>query len=189
MSSLKDYKRCLECGKNSLHHRAGDFKTFFYDGKKEKELIVPNVEWEECASCGKQLIDYNAIKKITDAKYKARGLFTPDEIKHIRNCLSLTQKEISKLVKVGEKTWTRWENGTVIQTQAHNEILRALVIRYGIQLDVSNSSETEKILEKIKLKICTSQIAGKIYGQDYSKNFRKSARPDFFRPRLAAYAY
>lgn len=189
MGSLRDYKKCLGCGKKSLYRRTGDFRTFYYEGKKEKELMVPNVEWEECAYCGKQVIDYNAIKKITDAKYKAKGLLTPDEIKHIRNCSGLTQKEISKLMKVGEKTWTRWENGTVIQTKAHNEILRALAIRCGIQVEVSNGSETEKLLEKLNLKISTSQIAGKIYGQDYSKNFGESARPDFFRPRLSAYAY
>ena len=36
---------------------------------------------------------------------------SPAEIKNIRTGLGLTQKEISLMLRLGAKTWTRWETG------------------------------------------------------------------------------
>ncbi len=189
MGSGKNYRKCPECSGITLRRKKGDFKTYFFKGKMEKELSVPEIEWDECESCGKKMLDLNELKKLSIARYKAAGLFTPEEIKFIRLQLHLSQKAMSKLLRVGEKTYTRWENGAYIQTPAHNEMLKSIAIEYGLRIEIPEDQEIKKIKEQIQKRQYKSTNICKIYTLNYKKNFRESARPSYFKtPRLEIYA-
>lgn len=60
--------------------------------------------------------------------FKARhmGLLSPEELRELRDALHLTQKQISSLLQLGEKTWTRWESGRERPTRSMNILLHAL---------------------------------------------------------------
>ena len=66
--------------------------------------------------------------RATLEKVKARhlGLLTPAQIKTLRIRLGLTQKQISRLLQVGKKSWTRWETGKERPSRSMNVLLRAL---------------------------------------------------------------
>jgi transcriptional regulator with XRE-family HTH domain len=54
------------------------------------------------------------------------GLLTPEQIKGLRKRLGLTQPQISELLQIGEKTWTRWETGRERPSRVINVLLFAL---------------------------------------------------------------
>jgi putative zinc finger/helix-turn-helix YgiT family protein len=191
MRIYKEYSKCPECRENSFRRKKGNFITYIYEGKKQKELIVPDVEWDECELCGEKLLDYDATKKISDAKYKAKRLFTPDEIKLIRDQLGLSQMRMAKLLKTGAKTYNRWENGTFMQTQAHKEMLKRLGIEFELPLLIIEDPEIKAIKNELynKFKITNNQssvIARKI--PNYRKNLEPIEHPFFSTPRLAVFS-
>jgi DNA-binding transcriptional regulator YiaG len=87
-----------------------------------KTIEVP--AWQD--SDGEIYLDDEANEKIDRTKARLMGILSPAEIKNLRKRLGLTQKEISELLKIGEKSWTRWETGREHISHAMNLLLTAL---------------------------------------------------------------
>lgn len=75
---------------------------------------------------GEIFIPGDVGKKLEDMKARHMGLLTPEDIRHIRETLGLTQKEISEHLQIGEKSWTRWETGRERPSRSMNLLLKAL---------------------------------------------------------------
>jgi len=67
-----------------------------------------------------------AAAKIEEAKARHMGLLCPEQLKELRIHLRLTQKRISQLLQIGQKSWTRWESGKERPSQSINLLLCAL---------------------------------------------------------------
>jgi DNA-binding transcriptional regulator YiaG len=87
-----------------------------------KTIEVP--AWK--APDGEIYLDDEANDKIDQTKARLMGILSPTEIKNLRKRLGLTQKRISELLQIGEKSWTRWETGRERPTRAINLLLCAL---------------------------------------------------------------
>lgn len=87
-----------------------------------KTIEVP--AWK--APDGEIYLDDEANDKIDQTKARLMGILSPAEIKNLRIRLHLTQKEISELLQIGEKSWTRWETGREHLSGAINVLLCAL---------------------------------------------------------------
>ena len=84
-----------------------------------------------CASCGEEIVDSKCLKesgrKIRDFYRKVDGLLQSDEIKRIRKFkLGLTQDDASKLIGGGPKSFCKYENCDVVQSEAVDNLLRIL---------------------------------------------------------------
>ncbi len=88
-------------------------------------LKVPVKAWQD-PDDGEIYLDAAAMKKLDDVRARHMGIMLPDEIQELRGYLGLTQADISRLLQIGEKTWTRWENGRSRPTHGYNLILNAL---------------------------------------------------------------
>ena len=86
--------------------------------------IMAPMAWEELIQDWVLTPDAEAL--IEDTKARHMGLLTPTEIKQLREMLNLTQAELSELLKIGAKTWTRWETGSQRPSQSLNLLLRGL---------------------------------------------------------------
>ena len=86
-------------------------------------IMVP-MAWEELIQDWVLTPDAEAM--IEDTKARHMGLLTPTGIKQLRENLGLTQAQLSELLKIGEKTWTRWESGRQRPSQSLNLLLRGL---------------------------------------------------------------
>ncbi len=96
------------------------------DGEKvaaKVSLLVP-MEWDE--SIGDWLLTPDALDEIEATKARHMGLLSPEQIFQLRFRLRLTQAEIGELLKIGAKTWTRWETGKQRPSQSMNLLLKAL---------------------------------------------------------------
>lgn len=107
-----------------------------FDEKKTTELF--NVKGCEvkattkhlyCKKCGEEIYDADLEREnailVYDAYKEKNGLLTSKEIKEIRSKHNLSQKKLADLLKTGEKTITRYENGA-IQDPAYDILLRLM---------------------------------------------------------------
>src|ERR1051326_6840010 len=84
---------------------------------------------------GELLLSSEAIEIIETEKARYMGLLLPSEILDLRERLGLTQKGISRLLQIGEKSYTRWESGRARPSRVINVLLRLL---YDGRIDVED---------------------------------------------------
>lgn len=96
------------------------------DGKtvaEVKEIKVPCMK--ETAS-GEEFLGREAMDMIDQIKARYMGLLLPEEIKHLRHSLGLTQSKMSELLQIGAKSYCRWETGRDRPSRSINLLLRAI---------------------------------------------------------------
>ena len=96
------------------------------DGKGVAETVVVKVPAVYDADIKDYVLEDEAVATIDAAKARHMGLLLPEELRRLRAGLSLTQREMSELLQLGEKTYTRWESGRERPTRSLNILLRAL---------------------------------------------------------------
>jgi len=102
-------------------------EIFTYKGK---ELEYPNYVIHECDKCGEQFVGHTTMKasgkRLRDFYREVDGLLTSCQIKVIRLKLGLNQGAASELLGGGAKSFARYENCDVIQSEAMDNLLRVL---------------------------------------------------------------
>lgn len=121
MSTLKERRERIEV-EETVH-----IPTL--DGKGIAETIKVKVPAWRDPKDGEIYLDGEALEHLDRVKARHMGLLTPAELKALRARLDLTQKEMSELLQMGEKTWTRWESGAERPSRSLNVLLRALADR------------------------------------------------------------
>lgn len=99
------------------------------DGSGIAETIFVQVMALRDPETGDFFLDGEALETIDKAKSRHLGLLSPDEIKALRQRLQKTQEQMSQLLRIGEKTYTRWESGRSRPSQVLNLLL--LLLRDG----------------------------------------------------------
>ena len=94
-----------------------------YDGRTYT-VHVPELTAPRCKNCGAMVLDDRANDQITDALRSQLGLLTPERIRENRESLGLKQRDLAKLIGVGESTLSRWETGSQIQQKSLDKLLR-----------------------------------------------------------------
>jgi len=96
------------------------------DGTGIAETVTVKVPAWRDPKDGEIYLDTEAAAILDKVKARRMGLLTPEQIKALRERLDLTQKQISELLQIGEKTWTRWETGRERPSRSINVLLSAL---------------------------------------------------------------
>jgi DNA-binding transcriptional regulator YiaG len=81
--------------------------------------------WRD-SETGETYLDGHAIEELDRVKARHLGVLAPEELRGLRHSLGLTQRELSGLLQIGEKSWTRWETGRERPSRSMNVLLRAL---------------------------------------------------------------
>lgn len=115
---------CTECEK---------YTEFTVDSRNAQKMIkgkyvTGTLHICKCKECG-ALMSVSEYEKMDEEEFYGKyremmGLLKPSEIKNIREKYGLSQANFAKLLGMGEKTITRYENGAV-QDEAHDNLLRA----------------------------------------------------------------
>lgn len=129
--------------------------TFMEKNRVDKEtgkiIYDPTLEQEN------DIVLYNIYRN-------KKGLLLPNEIKAIREQYGLSQKNLSRILGWGEKTITRYENGS-IQDLGHNKMLNLikdpivmneLLITPGMENELGEKEYNKlkhKIIEMLKLEM------------------------------------
>jgi DNA-binding transcriptional regulator YiaG len=97
------------------------------DGSGVAETIKVKVPAWRDPKDGEIYLDGEALRILDQTKARHLGLLKPEQIKALRERLGLKQREISELLQIGEKTWTRWETGRERPLRSINVVLWALL--------------------------------------------------------------
>jgi putative zinc finger/helix-turn-helix YgiT family protein len=122
MENMK--KECPICGVMALIEKSGEYRFNPPANIPGGAIIIPNSKWEECSACGETLLSSELLEKLDEQRYAHLGLLTPVEIKVIRENAGLTQSQIADKLGIGEKTYTRWENGKSLQNKSSDNLIR-----------------------------------------------------------------
>ena len=145
----KTKENCPICDESYLYEESIkiDFKY------KGKTFSINNCPALVCKACGESFLDEPKFKPIEkEIKEQHRlidELLSSEEIRNIRLLLGLSQKELSGLLGGGEKGFARYENGSINQSKAMDNLLRILK-RFPILLSYLNERDQ-------KNKKCKSQ--------------------------------
>jgi len=96
------------------------------DGESIAETITVKVPALRNPTTGEVYLTGEALKIMDKAKARLMGVLLPTEIKELRSRIGITQREMSDLLGIGEKTYTRWESGRERPSQSLNRLLVAL---------------------------------------------------------------
>jgi DNA-binding transcriptional regulator YiaG len=96
------------------------------DGDGIAETVAVDVQCFTDPETGEDVLTSDSIELIDRTKARRMGLILPDELKSLRERLDLSQDEISDLLQIGAKTYTRWESGRARPSRSLNVMLCAL---------------------------------------------------------------
>jgi len=122
----KTNQKCVICNKGKLSKKIikEDFKY------KNKHLTIDNYAVFECNNCKEALVDPSTIRStervLTDFRRETDGFLTSGDIVAIRKKLGKTQEKMAEILGIGKKNFARYENGTVTQSKAMDNLLRVL---------------------------------------------------------------
>lgn len=116
-----------------------DFLTRRVPVTVEEEVLIPTLDGKGVAETvkvtvpalrdpvdGEIYLTEEALGILDDTKARYMGLLLPRQMKELRQTFGLSQRQISELLQIGEKTWTRWESGRERPSRSLNLLLLAL---------------------------------------------------------------
>lgn len=117
--------RCAECGKKQVmpaivHHQVQKN----HDGRIY-DLDIKKLPVTRCQACGEIYFTIASDDAIVAALREKLGLLTPEQIHANIHTLGMQQKQFAERLGVAAETLSRWINGTMIQSRAMDNLLRA----------------------------------------------------------------
>lgn len=150
----KKGSKCPICG-NGILRKEEIKEVFEYKGTR---CSVPDYVVFKCPSCKEEIVSKESLKRaqkiIVDFQRKVDGMLTSSEIRQLRIGLGFTQREMSNRFGGGEKSFARYENATLRQSRAMDNLLRFLK-RFPFLAD-SISPENQQLLQNI---VITEKVA------------------------------
>jgi len=116
--------RCAVCGKGELAEKHGTFVFEWPTDFPGESSRFDDATWWVCGSCGEEELPPELVARIEAERYRLEGLLSPLEVQDVRKRVGLSQREMAKLLGVGEKTYTRWELGLSAQTKSMDNLIR-----------------------------------------------------------------
>lgn len=96
------------------------------DGKGIAETIMVEVDALKDPKDGEIYLNGETLERLDKIKARRMGVLLPAEIKELRRQFNMTQEEMSTVLGIGKKTYTRWETGRERPSQSLNKMLVAL---------------------------------------------------------------
>lgn len=122
---MKKHEQCPFCGEYAYSHQIKDM-TLRY--KTHSITVKQPGYW--CNECKEGVIGGNdrkaTQKKLQTFRAKIDRLLSPDEIRHIREVLNLTQQQASNIFGGGVNAFSRYERGETPISKSLSQLLKLL---------------------------------------------------------------
>jgi transcriptional regulator with XRE-family HTH domain len=116
--------RCGECGQERVEPAVVPYTAKVKYNGQVHSVDIPGLPVLRCAACGVLLFNNDSNDAINRAFRGQQGLLQPEVIRQQRLARGWTQQRLAEELATAEATISRWETGTVIQTQALDKALR-----------------------------------------------------------------
>lgn len=139
---------CYQCGHLVPFERKSVEETYTVRG--EEISILADVS--HCQECGTQIfhedLDRENLNRVYAEFRKRRGVVSPERIRAIRAQYDLSQRALGRLLRLGEVTVHRYENGS-LPSDAHNELL----------VLIENPANVQRLLDEVGSDLSSSEEA------------------------------
>nr|WP_312962956.1 type II toxin-antitoxin system MqsA family antitoxin [Stenotrophomonas indicatrix] len=119
---------CPYCESGELHSFT-DTENITHGGKT---LRVANAQFSRCDHCGEEMATPEQLKAnqslFADAKRRADGLMTSEEIRAWRKALRWSQAEAVALLGGGANAFSKYERGEVVQSRQMDLLMRVIAL-------------------------------------------------------------
>lgn len=119
-------KNCPLCGEKTFTEMHGEFRMDPPPNIPGGTIVIRDASWQHCESCGEDILSHELDEAIDSERYRRLGLLSPEDIRRVREKTGLSAVDMSHVLGVGEKTYTRWENGHSLQTKASDTLIRLI---------------------------------------------------------------
>ncbi len=116
---------CSSCRRKDLYSAVIPYSVEINHDGRLYTITVPELDVPKCRSCGEIVFDDNANEQISEALRAHLHLLTPEQIRGALKTLGIRQKQLAAYLGVAEATVSRWCTGTLIQSRAMDNLLRA----------------------------------------------------------------
>ncbi|WP_312832202.1 type II toxin-antitoxin system MqsA family antitoxin [Sedimentibacter saalensis] len=151
---MKTNKYCFNCNDEVVTNIVEEMEVFNVKGMDISILSKKRV----CSVCNEEIfdkeLDSNTLYEVYEQYKKLNHLLTSEEIKKIRNKYGISQKGLALLLGWGEKTITRYENGS-IQNNSHDTVLKSIneyqnfIVFWSKNKDKLSEMERDKVEENL----------------------------------------
>jgi len=88
------------------------------------ELQHSKIEMPRCQTCGETIVTTEVDDRINEDLRSRLQLLTPKQIHNAIDRLGFTHEDVAKRLGVAPDTVARWENGSLIQSRAMDNLMR-----------------------------------------------------------------
>lgn len=116
---------CPRCGADALKLVTIPYAIEVKHDGRVHDVHIPQLRLPVCQACGEKTFNTEADDQINAALRRDLKLLSPDQIRYAVRDLGLSQKQFAAVLGVAEATVSRWCTGTVIQSKAMDNLMRA----------------------------------------------------------------
>ncbi|WP_225741797.1 type II toxin-antitoxin system MqsA family antitoxin [Halospina sp. K52047b] len=117
---------CKACGSHDVTQHAENESIRYRQGAVDVAL-----SYCVCNACGREFVPTEVIKQndalIRAARRAYDGLLSPEQIRHGRQSLGLSQEEAASVFGGGANAFSKYERGEVTQSVAMDRLIRLCV--------------------------------------------------------------
>jgi putative zinc finger/helix-turn-helix YgiT family protein len=127
MQAISEHRfpwKCGACGERAIVRKVTHYTVQYGHDGRTYTVNVPDLEVPTCENCGEMAFDSRATLRIDQAFRDQIGLLAPEQIRHNREALGLTQEQLATNLGIASATISRWESGHQIQQRAMDRLLR-----------------------------------------------------------------
>jgi len=135
---------CAICGKDELVEKHGTFVFEWPADVAARPSRFRDAGWWVCDACGEEVLPAELIARVEAERYRIEGLLGPSEVREVRTRMGLSQRDMSKLLGVGDKTYTRWELGLSVQTKSMDNLIRLADQRPEVLAEIESHRRPER---------------------------------------------
>jgi putative zinc finger/helix-turn-helix YgiT family protein len=152
--------RCIECGRKEVRPAVVRQEVQKNHDGRLYQLTIEQLPVNRCEACG-EIYFTNESDDAISAELRAKlNLLTPEEIRTNIETLGMQQKDLAECLGVAPETMSRWINGSMIQSRAMDNLMRAYFGSPDVRAKLTGASMNPDFGRMVKTRLEPIAVRG-----------------------------
>lgn len=152
--------KCPTCREHSIYRAVVPYSIECAHDGRTYNVTIPDLAVPRCEKCGDMILDTPATMRVEQALRDLVGLLSPEQIRHNREALGLTQEQLAASLGIAAATISRWESGYQIQQRAMDRLLRLYFAHANVRQSLSDEAHLGALGATVVAETLTGQAIG-----------------------------